>query len=70
MNDIQVMRLAEDLEACHKRNIDMINRRVKVEQLLLDIANGKRPLPTQQECRAMAEHLGVPSEFHNLSKGF
>jgi hypothetical protein len=39
------------------------NRRVKVEQRLLDAASGKLPLPTAQECRELANSLGVPEEY-------
>lgn len=42
---------------------DRINRSVPVEQELLDIANGKRPLPTPEDCRRMAMDLGVPTEI-------
>ena len=41
---------------------DRINRSVPVEQELLDIANGKRPLPTAEDCRRMAMKLGVPTK--------
>lgn len=60
----------DECAECHEANIEMINRRVKVEQMLLDIANGKSPLPDKQQCRAMAEHLGVPYKYQNVSKGF
>jgi NTP pyrophosphatase (non-canonical NTP hydrolase) len=40
---------------------DRINRSVPVEQRLLDIANGKRPAPTGEDCRRMAMDLGVPT---------
>lgn len=36
----------------------MFKRRVAVEQLMLDSANGKRPMPTQQELREWALRLG------------
>lgn len=38
----------------------MFKRRVHVEQLLLDVANGKRNMPTPQELREWALHLGTP----------
>jgi hypothetical protein len=40
----------------------MLNRRVEVEQILLDVARGKRPMLTQDECRQLAYLLGVSSK--------
>lgn len=40
---------------------DIFRRRGQVEQVLFDIANGKRALPTQEELRELALKLGVPS---------
>lgn len=41
-----------------------LNRRVTVEKDLLDIANGKLPLPTDREqFRKWASKLGVPVEW-------
>lgn len=41
------------------KNFDSIlNRRVHVEQALLDMAGGKRPLPSRNECRELAQKLG------------
>lgn len=40
-----------------------LNRRAEVEQTLLDVAHGKRPLPDAETCRALALRLGVPEEF-------
>lgn len=40
-----------------------LNRRAEVEQRLLDAASGKKPIPTAEECRALALQLGVPAEF-------
>jgi hypothetical protein len=46
------------------------DRRVKVEQRLLDAASGKRPLPTREECRELAHILGIPDEHRKpLSQG-
>src|SRR5262249_7733845 len=44
---------------CHANCCDF-NRRVSVEQRLLDAASGKKPLPTREECRELAMKLGVP----------
>jgi hypothetical protein len=38
------------------------DRRVAVEQRLLDAACGKAPLPTREECRQLAHRLGIPEE--------
>jgi hypothetical protein len=55
---------AEDAESAlaesGRRNVDMINRRVPIEQVLLDAANGKCPLPTAEDCRSLAMRLGSP----------
>ncbi len=42
-----------------------LNRRVEVEQHLLDAATGKRPLPDADTCKALAYRLGVPDELRN-----
>lgn len=34
-----------------------LNRRSEVESVLLDVANGKRPMLTPKECRALAFKL-------------
>lgn len=39
----------------------MLKRRVAVEQLMLDAANCKRPMPTPQELREWALRLGTPA---------
>lgn len=41
-----------------------LNRRVTVEQQLLDAATGKRTLPDAAECRRLALQLGVPADFN------
>lgn len=40
-----------------------LNERAKVEQELIDCANGKRPLPAEGQCREWARRLGVPAEW-------
>lgn len=40
-----------------------LNERAKVEQELIDCANGKRPLQTDEQCREWARRLGVPAEW-------
>lgn len=42
---------------------DSLSRRVTVEQVLLDCANGKRPTPDRDECRILAYKLGVPARI-------
>jgi hypothetical protein len=39
---------------------DELNRRVTVENVLLAVAAGKRPMLTQEECRQLAYKLGMP----------
>lgn len=40
---------------------DELNRRVEVENVLLAVAAGKRPMLTKEECKALAYKLGVPT---------
>lgn len=40
-----------------------LNRTVDVEAVLCQVANGKRPLLTAQECKELADKLGIPSDF-------
>lgn len=40
-----------------------LNRRVEVEQVLLNVAGGKRGLLTPEECKSLAMNLGVPEWF-------
>jgi len=37
-----------------------LNRRVAVENFLLDVFHGRRPAPTPQQCLRLAQHLGIP----------
>lgn len=37
-----------------------LNRRVEVENILLMMAQGRRQLPDQKECRILALKLGIP----------
>lgn len=39
-----------------------INRRVPVEQYLLDVANGRKSLPGREKCRELAQKLGGNNE--------
>lgn len=63
----QVMAMAELLGRLRARwriirnSGDMLNRRVEVEQVLLDVARSKRPRLTRDECKTLAYKLGVPS---------
>lgn len=36
-----------------------LNRRAEVEIVLFNVAAGKRPMLTQDECRALANKLGI-----------
>lgn len=38
---------------------EALNRRVDVENVLLAVANGKREMLTQDECRTLAYKLGM-----------
>ena len=38
-----------------------LNRRVDVEQVLLEVAHGKRQMLTQQDCYELAMYLGTPN---------
>lgn len=40
---------------------DELNRRVVVENELLKVASGKRPMLTKDECRDLAYKLGIPT---------
>lgn len=39
-----------------------LNRRAEVENMLIQMANGTRPLPTKEDCQKMAIKLGTPLE--------
>ena len=43
------------------RSDQMLNRRVDVENVLLNTATGKRPPLTREQCRALAMYLGDPT---------
>ena len=47
---------------------DDLNRRVEVENVLLNVAAGKRPMLTKDECRKLAYKLGIPSHFNSGAK--
>lgn len=42
---------------------DELNRRVTVENVLLNVASGKRPMLTKEECRQLAYKLGIPTKY-------
>jgi hypothetical protein len=46
-----------------KDHADSLNRRAEVETVLWNVAAGKRPMLTQDECRKLALKLGVPSAY-------
>lgn len=37
----------------------MLNRCAAVEQILLDMYHGKKPLPDKDQCRELSRQLGV-----------
>ena len=39
---------------------DIINRRVDVENFLISVYAGKRPLPSARDCFVLAVRLGTP----------
>lgn len=41
----------------------IVNRRVEVEAILLDVAAGKHPPLTQEQCQILALRLGTPKEY-------
>lgn len=49
--------------------LDRINRSVPIEQELLDAANGRRPLPTAEDCRRMGLALGTMNETRPIRPG-
>lgn len=42
-----------------------LQRRGAVEAELFDMAAGKKPLPTADDCRRLALKLGVPDEYRH-----
>jgi len=55
------MSLTSDERAWMRSYELSLNARAKVEQELIDCANGKRDLPDAEQCREWAAKLGVPS---------
>lgn len=45
-----------------------LNRRVDVENALLQSAAGARPLPDAAECRRLALHLGIPDDARRAGR--
>jgi hypothetical protein len=50
------------INAVHALRSADFARRVKVENRLIEAAIGRAPLPTREECRELANQLGVPTE--------
>lgn len=44
---------------------DELNRRATVEAILLEMSEGKRPLPTKEECALLAYKLGTPTAYQS-----
>lgn len=57
---MQAARELEQLRGLRDSWASSINRRVAVEQLMLDAAGGKRAMPDAAELRAWALRLGTP----------
>lgn len=53
----------EVVEALRTARAPDFDRRVFVENRLLNAATGKEPPPTPEECRTLAMKLGVPDDF-------
>lgn len=49
----------------HRAVGDNINRRVQVENWLINCAKGEKPLPDAETCMWLALRLGVPSQLWN-----
>lgn len=56
MNDEQ-RKILEDIVS------ENIERRAEIEQHLLNVATGKAPMLTQQDCRVLALRLGTPKAY-------
>lgn len=55
-------------ETLDKLLTDRMKRSVKVEQVLQDVTDGKRPVLTPDECRALSLSLGTPDEDFSCAK--
>jgi len=55
---MKIYRTIKHLIGCAKA----LNRRVSIETILLDMSQGRRPLPDKEECRILALKLGTPKE--------
>lgn len=53
--------------ADHDQRAKDLNRRVEVENALLEVAAGKRPPLSPEECRALAYRLGIPDEYRTTA---
>lgn len=58
--------LHERIEFLTKMLTTRFARSSPIEEALLGIAMGKRPLPTREQCGEWAVKLGVPVESHSL----
>lgn len=60
--------LQEKLDALHKEFAASLNRRVAVEEALLEVGMGRVPMLTRDECLELAFKLGVPDEMSKKPK--
>lgn len=60
---MKALRKALAALATFKDHVDALNRRASVETVLWNVAAGKRPPLTPEECRTLALRLGVPSAY-------
>lgn len=52
----------KETERMKERSKDF-ERRVKVEEYLLDVFKGKKPPPDKTKCKELAFELGIPDEY-------
>lgn len=55
-------------DALDKALNSKINQSAEIEQVLLDMATGKLPLPSKQDCRVLALQLGTRTELVQKAK--
>jgi hypothetical protein len=56
---VALRQLLDDIKTLDSIAAAEINRRVPVEQYLLDVYHGKHPLPDKDKCLELARQLGV-----------
>ncbi len=59
----------ERIEFLTKTLTTRFARSSPIEEALLGVASGKRPLPTREQCHEWAVKLGVPEEYDEFLLG-